>query len=172
MIVAPRRVRICPRLSSGSNSARDAQQVSSEMPASMPTATAARAFETLCSPSRCRCSGRVRFAEANADTLAFGTERFDRFSFGIGAWSAAEVNGLAAKVAPELGDVSVVAVQERDAVQWQSFDQFIFSARNACDAVGEEFSVGTANIGDDPPVGSGDASKSRDLSGSRTFPSR
>src|SRR5271166_2652764 len=106
----------------------------------------------------------VRLTRANPDALALGTERFDRLSLRIGVWTSAKIDCLTAEVATELRHVRVVAIEKGNAMPGQRFDQFIFRAGNAGDAVGEEFSVCVADIGDDAPIGQGDARESGNFS--------
>ena len=67
------------------------------------------------------------------------------------------------KVAAELRDVSIGAVEEGDAVGGQRGDQLIFGARDAGLALGKVFDVRGADVGDDAPVGRGDAGEGGDF---------
>src|SRR5271165_1381076 len=107
----------------------------------------------------------VRLTRANPDALALGTERFDRLSLRIGVWTSAKIDCLTAEVAAELRHVRVVAIEKGDSVRGQRFDQFIFGAGNAGDAVGKKLRVSIADISDDSPVGCGDAGERGNFAG-------
>src|SRR5580698_4924227 len=97
--------------------------------------------------------GRVRVARAYSDTLAVSAKGFDRLSPRIGARTPAKVDGLATKVATELRNIRIVAIEKGNSVRGQRFDEFIFGACDAGDSIGKEFGMGTSYIGDDAPVG-------------------
>ncbi len=71
------------------------------------------------------------------------------------------------KVAPELAHVGIVAIEDGDAGSGQALHQLIFGACNARHAIGKILSVGTADVGDDPPIGVSNASQGRDFAGVR-----
>ena len=71
--------------------------------------------------------------------------------------TAAKVDDAAGKIATKLRTISVVAVQEHDPVCGKRLDQLELGACNACLAIGKVLNVRGANIGDDAPVGHGDA---------------
>ena len=75
----------------------------------------------------------------------------------------AEVDHLARKIAAELRDVGIGAVEKRNAVGGQRGDQFIFRAGDAGLAFGEVLDVRGADVGHDAPVGRGDAREGSDL---------
>ncbi len=81
----------------------------------------------------------------------------------IGTGADAEVDHAALEVAPELRHVRIVAVEKCNAVGGQRGNQFEFCARNTGLALGEVLDVRGANVGDDTPVGSGDAGERGDL---------
>ncbi len=98
----------------------------------------------------------LRVAGAKSDVQAigvFGAGENLRISTG----TAAEVNDAAGKIAPKLRGVGIVAVQEHDPICWKRLDEFELCARNACLAVGKILNVRGADVGDDAPVGRGDA---------------
>ncbi len=71
------------------------------------------------------------------------------------------------KVAPELAHVGIVTIEDGDAGSGQALHQLIFGARNAGHAIGKILGVGTADVGDDPPIGVSDASQRSDFAGMR-----
>ncbi len=81
----------------------------------------------------------------------------------IGAGALAKVDDAAGKIAAELRDVGVAAVEESDAVGGQRGDEFELGAGDAGLAFGEVFNVRGADVGDDAPVGRGDAGERGDF---------
>ncbi len=83
----------------------------------------------------------------------------------VSARAGAEVDDFAGEIASELADVGVVAVEEGDAGGRQGLDELIFCAGDASLSFGEVFDVSHADIGDDAPVGRGNAGKLGNFAG-------
>ena len=107
--------------------------------------------------------GPFVFARAKMHVQAGDIFRATSRICGIGARTDAEVDDLPVEIAAELRDIRVGAVEERDAVGGQRGDQFEFGARDAGLALGEILDVRGADVGDDAPVGRGDAGEGCDF---------
>ena len=106
----------------------------------------------------------VAFALAGAEADVQSIEIFgDRKNLRIGAGAAAEIDHAAGKIAAKLRGISIVAVEEGDAVRGQRGHQFELGAGDAGLAVGEVFNVRRADVGDHAPVGRGDARQRGDF---------
>ena len=141
-----------------------ATAASRSTPASSATARPAMAFDALCAPSR--CSVKVAFALAGAKADVQAVEIFSRGeNLRIGAWAGAEVNNAARKIAAKLRDIGIVAIEESDAVGGQRGHQLELGARDAGLALGKIFNVRGADVGDDAPVGRGDARQRGNFAG-------
>ena len=81
----------------------------------------------------------------------------------VGAGTDAEVDDLPVEVAAELRDIGVGAVEKGDAVRGQRCDQLKLGARDAGLTFGEVFDVRGADVGDDTPVGRGNAGEGGDF---------
>ena len=108
--------------------------------------------------------GEAAFAFAGAIVHVQAGEVFRRLDdLRIGAGAVAEVDDAAGKVAAELRDVGIGAIEEGDAGGGQCGDKLKLCARDAGLAFGEVFNVRGADVGDDAPVGRGDAGKRGDF---------
>ena len=83
----------------------------------------------------------------------------------ITAGAAAEIDDAAGKIAAELRGVGIVAVEEGDAIRGEGGDEFEFGARDAGVALLKVLNVRGTDVGDDAPIGRGDAGQRSDLAG-------
>ena len=112
----------------------------------------------------------AHFAADKIEARAFGSKHLDVFRPHICCntcrWLQSEQDDLALEVAAELAHIFIVCIQHCCAAVRQSFDQFIFRARDSSDRV-EALQMHRGDVGDHGLVRQSDASQRGNFAGVR-----